>query len=262
MNRKARAGFTIVEILVALGILGASFLAISIQFRAMKKTLDETSRLMAMDSFEQAMGAYLRSKEIVEYSVSKSSNPRLTGCFASKGCTNGQSSEIDIYRSGEVRPITGKNVTYDSSGLPCAKHKHPAKCASFYLRTILQVNCFRGKSCSSPDVVILKAQLRLAENDQPFREFVREMERSVDGKFPGLSIGCRENKHVLRGIGILGDALCVPLNSLKFVDADKNAGSGQLFVTPKDCSKNSKDGQSFVTAILPEGNLKCAPKFW
>lgn len=263
-KRKRQAGFTLIEVLLAVVMVGVGFLAVAIQMKTLKATLSETSRLMAMDSFERYIGDYLRSKDIISYSVKMSGDPGLARCFAGKGCANGRTREFDVYLPGEKKPITGPKVLYDDDGVPCemSQAKKGAKaCGSFSLMTSIQTNCFRTANCDNPEIVLLKAEFRRVGDKKSQRTFVREMERHSGGRFANQVIQCYENGAILKGVGVLGEALCTPRSKIVYIDGDK-ARRGDVVAKHKDCLEETGDDQSFVKGINTDGTVTCSKKFW
>lgn len=249
-------GFTLVEILVSLAIVGTISSAIAVKLKADKRVLDETSRLMAQDALEVGMGDFIKSREVVEYSIKQSKNTALINCVINQmTCTHNSSFEATIYRLGDRQALTGPTVLYDGNGKPC-----PGKCTGYYFRTSIQVACSSGSQCPGPAYVLIRADIFRTDENKPIRSVAREMERHANAKFPNISLRCKDNSSVLRGISSTGGALCTPLQAIKFL-----GGKGSTVeVKPVDCREKNSDSsdQSFVHSINEDGDVRCSRRFW
>ncbi len=257
-------GFTLIEILIALAVLGISVSAVAVKMRQAQGVLNETNRLMALDALEASITAFEEDPRVLNYSIEKATNSYLKSCVLQRNtCTQGKGFALDLYRVGDSAPMTGNSVRYDAQGKPCA----PGPCqAAFSYRTIVFPSCARTATCSGPDYVLLRTDLLRLDRNPPklVRSFVREVERSRDQKFPGIQLNCKDSSNVLRGIGLGGEALCVPLSTLSYADDQGQALPQNLQVPPVDCrtlDQNTGD-QHYIQALDKNGKLSCANRFW
>jgi prepilin-type N-terminal cleavage/methylation domain-containing protein len=264
MNRDPQEGFGLVEVLIALAILSVSIAAVTTKVKQAQILLAESSRLMALDALEASIIDFQQDPRVLNYSVQKGTNAYLKSCILQLGtCISGRGFALDLYRTGDSQAMTGMSVRYDAQGAPC----QTTDCKStFSYRTIVFPSCALTTTCSGPDFVLIRTDVLRVDRSPPklVRSLVREVERYRDKKFPQLQLTCPNSGEVLRGIGLGGQALCVPLASLVYRDAKGDILNPQLSVTPRDCQSfdASIQDQHFLQAIGSEGALTCAPRFW
>ncbi len=264
MREDSQKGFSFVEILVAMAILSASVAAVSTKMKQAQNLMEETSRLMALDALEAGITDFQQDPRVLAYSVQKGSNAYLKSCILQQGtCLAGKGFALELYRTGDTSPMTGPNILYNAQGQPC----QASGCKGiFSYRTIVFPSCATQASCSGPDYVLIRTDLLRMDRNPPklVRTMIREVERFRDQKFPQVQLTCTQSNEVLRGIGLGGQALCVPLASLTYTDDQGAPLSSTLQVTPQDCQSfnASANDQHFLQAIQKDGKIVCGQRFW
>lgn len=264
-----QAGFGMTETIISSAAVLSILTAIGINVQAVREHMSVTERILAMDHLERNISALVTDSGAVRYSVLKSGSQDLRRCVIANianSCQNGRAFRLSILPEGHREPITGPDVFYDQTGTRCTS------CASDdYLtkvETFLQTNCSGTSTCARPNSLVMLTVISSSapEGKVILKERRRygEVRDQSSSKFPNLSIECSSPSEVLRGIGLLGQAICEPLSAITYTDENGDA-FGPLNVLPRNCSAaiaaNDRE-QSFVTGFDTRGNVICGDRFW
>jgi hypothetical protein len=266
MNRSSHSrwtgqtGASLLEFSIASGILAVIIAAASVQVQSIRKNLQATSRLMALDAFEAGLSEFLSDKNLIEHSIRTTGSNALKGCLLNGAtCQPAMAQVMALYREGQKQPFTGRSIFYDYNARPCK-----GQCPGYFVETRIVPGCLSGATCTGPDYVLVEADIYETGGKQPIRKMAQEMQRYTGGLFPGLQLQCPGGNSVLRGIGMRGEPLCIARTDIVFVDSNKAALPRTLQVTPLDCQAlNQKTtDQFFISGLSATGQLSCSPRFW
>lgn len=259
-SQQNSAGFSLLEVLISVSLAGFLIVGSSMKFIGMRQELEKVSKLMALDAFEASLSDFIGSEGVARHSLSKALSPALKDCFINKRfCRHGQGFRLKLYREGQNQPFAGEGVSYDKEGQLCA-----GSCkGGFEVRAAVVPQCVGGLTCAGPAYTLVVADIYLSGDPKPLRQVVRELEKNRNGKFPGLQLSCPQPEGVLYGIGLQGEALCVPRQDLVLKDA-RGRVLAPVAVAPVDCRIQDliSTDQAFVNEIDTSGKLSCAPRFW
>ncbi len=260
LNRES--GLTIVELMISLFIVLMFAVGIGARYQTLQKSLQNVSRLMALDAFEASLIDFMRSELVLAHSFSKASSIAIKKCFVDKTfCLNGQVFPMNLYREGQRLAFTGTGVNYDRNAQIC-----PGECAHgsmYQVKTSVSAHCVGTATCVGPAYVLVTAEIYAAGKPTPVRKIVQEVEKVGNRKYPGVTIECSNPDGVLYGVGLQGEALCVPISEVVLKDQEQKKFEA-VAVAPVDCSTLNMraDDQFFLNEISAEGKIICAPRFW
>ena len=261
---RGESGLTLIEILISSSIILSMFAGLGYKMKSIKKQLSDTARLMAVDALEGSLIDFMKTSDIIAYSLERSGSNNLRRCFLGQAaCTHNSKFEIPLFREGQALPFTGPRTIYDRNAVPCGP-KDLCEGPRLSIRTIVSPQCMQGSTCQGTGYTLVIAEIYQVETGKILRKIVQEVEKYGEGKFPGLNLRCSDANSVLHGIGLRGEPLCTPQQEIRLLDRVAQPVPGELVVTPRDCSdqnKSDKD-QSFVKGIGADGVISCAPRFW
>ncbi len=255
-------GFSLMETVIALGILAAIASGVAVKMDNIKSHMEETEQIMALDNFERQLIDLLSDFETIKHSVRLSNRSALKACFFSEtvSCQDEQKALVNIRLEGTRQALTGPRVYYDLQGNRCQ-----SACEGLRVISSVIVRCSTGKLCAQPDNVISRYQIVRTSDKKVMRDDYIEADQFSNGQFPNINISCPSRDQVLRGIGVKGQPLCVSRSTISFVDDVGGQLTGQIQVKPKNCSDLNQDpnqDQNFIVGISASGELLCAPRFW
>jgi len=257
------SGATLVEVMVAAAILGIVAVGAVIQTKSFNTVRAAMDRGQALDVIELSTSSLLARDDVIEASAAKASGGALKACLAGKGtCKSNGEYAIDMYLPRQNTPFAGASVGFDNSGSPCNTGLK-ANCKSKYRQTTTVITrCNSSSDCSPPLGVSVRFSITEISNGEVLRE--DQVDRSVtySGMTSGMNLSC-PNYHVLRGVGLKGEALCTKLSDIEYEDVG-NTPPSMIFVKPGDCrTKNTNaNDQYFVNGFDTSGVLSCKQKEW
>lgn len=257
---RSQSGLTLLELLISMSIISVIVVGMSMKVQGLRKNLIAVSSLMALDAFEASLVDFMGNEGVVRHSIGKAVSQTLRDCFVNQRlCRHGQGFRIDLFREGQSEAFTGEKVFYNREAQLCAE-----RCEGGYqVKTAVVPQCINGMTCAGPAYILLVADIYRTGENKPLRHVVRELERNAKGKFPGLRLTCPQAEGVLYGIGLQGEALCVPRQEIILKDSN-NKALGPISAIPIDCRALNTEArdQHFVNAIEASGKINCAPRFW
>ncbi len=263
---RGESGFSIIEVLISSSILLTLFAGLGYKMKSIKKQLDDTAQVMAIDALEGSLIDFMKSWDNIAYSLDHAGPLNLRRCFRGQTtCIHNSKFEIPLYREGQSQPFTGARVIYDKNAVPC-QPKGVCEGPRLSVRTIVSPQCMQreSQSCQGSHYTLVIAEIYQVESGKIVRKFIQEVEKYADGKFPGLSLRCSQAGSVLHGIGLRGEALCTPREEIALLDVAAHPVPLEIAVTPLDCSSMNKsvDDQYSVKGLGADGIISCAPRFW
>lgn len=258
--RCRESGFSLLEMMLAVGLLGFLSSGFVIKLKAMRDSLNNNAAIMARDALESSISAMVRNPDLVRYSLEKAGASALLSCLKGETlCKDGVNMQLPLFREGQPKPFTGADVYYDKNGSLCAE-----RCPGFRFSTVVTARCVvDGSTCTKPSYVLVVGRITDSTSGTLLRELVQEVDEVVDKKLSELSLQCPLNDSLIYGIGLNGDALCTPLADIVLKGpAAETPGASSLQASDCRTNNQSASDQFFVSAIDASGKVSCAPKFW
>lgn len=263
------AGFSMVETVISAAAVLSITAAVGVNVNAVKDHMRTSERVLAMDHVERNLSNLVTDPDTVRYSILRAGPVGLRQCVlmnTPNSCRSGNAYRLSIYPEGHSRPVTGPDVSYDETGNIC--DSCDSSPYSTKVDTVIQVNCAGGNACSRPSTMVMLTMIKSVAPDNEIvlkeRRRYGEVQKVGFRKFPDLSVECSSPNEALRGIGLVGQAICEPLSSIKYTDENGDE-LGPLNVTPINCSASispDDEAQSFVTGFDNRGNVSCGDRFW
>lgn len=279
-NRISERGFSLLEAVIALGILGVILVAGGAKIRTISNSLAASRKSMSADALESRLRDTFHRAEHIQYSARTFGSQKLRGCVqGTSSCPNGFNEEMPLYFAGQTtKAITGPGVEYTLDGAPC----YTQGCGKFRATSRIYIFCNNGATtCNPPSSYSMELTITDTANKVVMRDRV-EVEKTVDAsQFDGVI--CPMGS-VLRGVGLSGGPICIEQNKVEYADAEI-AKAGNFEVKREDCrpvddrytEDQIKDFEKaggkfaiprfdyddfYVGSIDKKGTIKCLPKNW
>lgn len=285
-KHRRESGFTLVETVIALGVLLLVGAAVVPRFRMIERSMNRMSARQNAATLESELRSVLSDERNMKYSATKSGNSAIQSCIVDKkNCTHKATYPISVYAVGQTKPIAGPDVFYKRSGERC----YTAGCGPISVTTEIAFFCTKGASpCSPYNAVATKFAIRDSESKEAKKNDsdllssdAVEMQQNTDQLSSTLYLSCPKGQ-VLRGIGLNGGPACIAIKDIKYQDAE-NRNNGKFTVKRETCfgkvkvqkpkqggaegemeevEEDDRSDKKYVEGIDKNGSLKCKEKTW
>jgi prepilin-type N-terminal cleavage/methylation domain-containing protein len=260
-DRSGQQGFSLIEVMIALGVFLTLLIGGTFKFREMRQKMNSIRMTQSADVLASRIRDLAKSYAAFEYALTKHSGGVITRCFKNDAspCTSKSTAVFNLYMLGSTTPYTGNTVYYNMDGNTCLPS---SSSCTLQVRTQVQAFCLPGDTCDKAiqPVIIIEVYDTRPEPDRLLRTQTADVLVDAREQVQSLDMQCPSGS-IMKGVGLDGNAICDTIASVQYAD---EATLATIAVTPSSCTGNPAviNDLLFVSGIDKAGNLICTPKFW
>ena len=164
-------GFSLIEVLISLGIVSAMMLALVELFTSSTKSIVTARATLSRDYLVSLVQMYLTSGAAMSNSLTLAANADLIQCVDgtpnANGCNSASTYSFTLLPPYGTTPVTGTTVSpayYDASGAPCTP---PSNLCILQATTTFTANCPGGTpTCTTAQSLNITYQIGLVPGAQ------------------------------------------------------------------------------------------------
>lgn len=242
----SQAGMSLVETIIALGILGIVFVGGGVKMKSVQERLNRVRTTQSADALQSYLRLAMADEQNINATVDSLPPSTLKNCLKTgSGCRDGLEGDFPVHLVDGSGPISGASVRYTREGSVCRTPNCGPLAVTSRLRLFCTAGGFRRQACLKGRFLAVEFSIRDLERKDAkgagillARDAV-EVDVRDESYVRNLSLSCGPDQ-IIRGIGLTGAALCTSIGSVKYAYGS-SMKPGDVEVKAKDCRPTKKE---------------------